>query len=94
MCNDWTHFITCTLDKDKYDRYNLPVFQKDLSQFLRNQRKKYKAEIKYLLIPEQHKDGAWHMHGLLQGLKECMLSDFSENTPKKLKESGYKEYRD
>lgn len=94
MCNDWTHFITCTLDKNKYDRYDLPVFQKDLSQFIRDQRKKYKAEIKYLLIPEQHKDGAWHMHGLLQGLQECMLSDYSETAPLKLKKSGYKEYRD
>ena len=27
-------------------------------------------KIKYLLIPEQHKDGAWHMHGLLMGLTD------------------------
>ena len=25
-------------------------------------------KIEYLIIPEQHKDGAWHAHGLIKGL--------------------------
>ena len=25
--------------------------------------------IRYLLIPEQHNDGAWHLHGLITGLE-------------------------
>lgn len=75
LCNPWDHFVTLTLDKNKYDRYNLDKYVKDLSQFIRNQRRKYKTDIKYLLIPEQHKDGAWHIHGFLMGLKSKMLTE-------------------
>lgn len=83
LCNDWEYFITLTLDKTKYDRYNLAKFNKDLSQYIRDLRKKLKADIKYLLIPEQHSDGAWHMHGFLMGLltSELKLFDKSEKLP-------------
>ena len=75
LCNSWEHFVTLTLDQKKYDRYDLGKYIKDLGQFIRDQRKKYKTDIKYLLIPEQHKDGAWHMHGFLHGLTSKMLTE-------------------
>lgn len=40
LCNPWEWFCTLTLDKAKYDRFNLPAYYKDLSQWLRDQRKK------------------------------------------------------
>ena len=93
MCNEWSHFITGTLDGSKYDRYNLSAFQKDLTIFIRNQRKDAKApNLKYLIIPEQHKDGAWHFHGLLNGLNPSMLSEFGPDVPKKIR-SQYRNYR-
>ena len=92
MCNEWTHFMTGTLDSNKYDRYNLPVFQKDLSIFIKHQRRDAKAtNLKYLLITEQHKDGAWHIHGLLSGLNPSMLSEFGPDVPKKIR-SQYRNY--
>ena len=92
MCNEWSHFMTGTLDSTKYDRYNLPVFQKDLSIFIRNQRRDAKApDLKYLIIPEQHKDGAWHFHGLLNGLNPKMLYEFGPNVPEKIR-SRYRNY--
>lgn len=75
LCNPWEHFITLTIDKNKYDRYDLSTYYKDLSQFIRDQRKKYQSDIKYLLIPERHKNGAWHMHGFLHGLIPEMLQE-------------------
>lgn len=78
ICNDWEYFITLTLDQKKYDRYNLAKFNKDLSQYIRDLRKKYETDIKYLLIPEQHKDGAWHMHGFLMGLPKAELELFDK----------------
>jgi hypothetical protein len=74
LCNPWEYFVTLTLDQKKYDRYNLDKYIKDLGQFIRDQRKKYNTDIKYLLIPEQHKDGAWHIHGFLHGLTDKMLN--------------------
>lgn len=68
MCNAWENFATLTLDPLKYDRYRLHEWKKDLSQWIRDQRKRGKGDLRYLLIPEMHQDGAWHMHGLLAGI--------------------------
>ena len=69
-CNKWDYFATLTLDKLKKDRYNLQAYIRDLGQFIRDERKRTGAEIRYMLIPEQHKDGAWHMHGYFHGIPE------------------------
>lgn len=68
LCNDWQYFVTLTLDKDKQDRYDVDGYVRDLGVWIGNYNKKYSAKLKYLLIPEQHKDGAWHMHGLFNGV--------------------------
>lgn len=88
FCNPWELYVTLTLNKEKYDRYNLYNFKKDLSQFIRDYRKKYSVDIKYLLVPEKHKDGAWHMHGLLYGLPIEHLYKFSlsEKLPYRIRE--------
>lgn len=85
LCNDWQYFFTFTLDESKYDRYDLKPFQRDLSRFIRNFSRRLEAPVKYLLIPEQHKDGAWHMHGLIMGLPKRFLTPNS---------NGYQEWAD
>lgn len=74
ICNEFEYFVTLTLDSKKYDRYNLELFIKDLGQFIRDKRKKYNTNIQYLLVPEIHNDGAWHMHGLIKGIPSDALS--------------------
>ena len=69
-CNKWDYFFTGTLDKRKQDRYDLQGYIRDLGQFIRDERKRTGAEIRYILIPEQHKNGAWHMHGYFYGIPE------------------------
>ena len=88
MCNEWEYFATLTLDKTKYDRYDLKKYIKDLSQYIRDLRKKGN-DIKYLLIPERHKDGAWHIHGFFSGIKQEELKEFSlsEKLPSYIKNS-------
>lgn len=68
LCNDFVYFVTLTLSSEKYDRHNLPLFIKDLGNFIQNYKRRKNAEIKYLFIPEQHEDGCWHMHGFIMGL--------------------------
>ena len=75
LCNSWEWFGTFTLDKEKYDRFNLQKFYKDFSQWLRDQRKKTGCSVRYVLIPELHADGAWHLHGLLAGLPALVSFD-------------------
>ena len=80
MCNEFSYFCTFTQNEDFVgDRFNLSEFRKDLSQFVRNQNRGREEKIKYLLIPEQHKNGAWHMHGLLMGLTASDLCEFTLN---------------
>ena len=88
LCNEWQMFGTFTLSPERYNRYDLGKFRSDFSQFLRDQRKKWGARVQYLIIPEQHKDGAWHAHGLLSGLSVPMLRQFSavEEIPEKMRE--------
>ena len=95
LCNPWDYFFTCTLDPKKFDRYDLSGFNKALSQFIRDCRKKYRSKISYVLIPEKHKDGAWHMHGLIFGLPRSALFDFVPGIhPDKLCNRGYKNWDD
>lgn len=76
LCNDWDYFVTLTLNQEKYNRYDLKKFHKELTQHIRDLNKKYKCKIEFLLIPEQHKDGAWHMHGFLRGLPDEIVLEF------------------
>jgi hypothetical protein len=73
LCNDWSHFVTLTLDGQKIDRYDLDGYVKKLGQWKSDYNKKYSTKLDYLLIPEQHKDGAWHMHGLMNGIAPTSL---------------------
>lgn len=68
ICNEWELFVTLTLNKCKYDRMNLKRYRVDLAQFIRNYNRKHGINVRYLLIPEMHKDKAWHMHGFIMGL--------------------------
>ena len=68
LCNNWEYFVTLTIDKKKQDRYNLQNYIHDLGVWIGNYNKKYNTKLKYLLIPEKHKDGAIHCHGLFSGV--------------------------
>lgn len=75
FCNDWDFFVTLTISPDKYDRYNLNAYVKDLGRFICNYNRYCSKDekVKYLLIPEMHADGAWHLHGLIKGIKHSDL---------------------
>lgn len=90
MCNEFRYFCTFTQDEKLRDRFDLAEFRKDLAQFVRNQNRSRSADrkIRYLLIPEEHKNGAWHMHGLLAGLdcKDLRAFTLREKLPEKIRE--------
>lgn len=70
LCNSWEWFFTLTVAPEKGIRYNLSDVQRKASDTFANFNKKYNSKAKYLLVPEQHKDGAWHIHGLLFGVPD------------------------
>ncbi len=76
ICNDWNYFVTLTIDPIKYDRSKLREYYKQLSKFINNYNYQNNCKIKYLLIPELHKDKkSWHMHGLIYNLPKNKLKE-------------------
>lgn len=73
-CGNWDWFITLTFSGDKVDRYDFDECSKKARKWLNNQRR-YAPNLMYLLVPEQHKDGAWHFHGLLANTGDMKFID-------------------
>lgn len=77
FCNPWDWFFTGSINSNKQDRTDLELFHKQLTQWLRDYNKKYKLNIKFLFVPEKHKDGkSWHIHGFIYGLPIEHLTQF------------------
>lgn len=61
--NRWDYFATFTFEKDRFDYEKC---RKRLRTFLHNFSNR-RTHIEYIAVPEQHRDGAWHFHALIQG---------------------------
>lgn len=94
LCNPWDYFFTGTIDRTKFNRFDLATYQSRLSQFIRDKRKKYHSQIQFLLVPEHHKDGAWHIHGLISGLPVDVLTSFVPPAPQRLIDGGFLNWPD
>lgn len=65
LSNDFQYFVTLTLDQDKIDRYDGTKIVRTLGQWCDNMVRR--NGLRYILVPEQHKDGAFHFHGFFSG---------------------------
>ena len=79
--NDFAYFCTWTLDKDKINRYDPKIISEKLKTHLKHQVERH--NLIYLLVPEHHKDGAIHMHGLING-DDLRLKDSGKRVLDKL----------
>ena len=93
--NKWDWMITLTLDKDKIDRYDPKEVQKLVCKWFDNQVQR--KGFKYLIVPEEHEDGAIHFHGLCNNALDFVFSEHYKIKGKKkpvalstLKKCGYK----
>jgi len=90
LCNNWDYFVTFTINQKKYNRQNLGVYYKKFSQFIRDYRKGTGNLIKYLIVPEMHKDGkSYHLHGLMADMEK---RDIVPHTNKRNAKKGYLEF--
>lgn len=72
--NVWKWFITLTINPDKIDRSDYDQVTKKLQNFLDNLRRRYCPDLKYLIVPELHKDKTnYHFHGLLADCDELQF---------------------
>ena len=70
--NSWSYFVTLTLDQEKTDRYDPVEVLKHLRHWLGNNVRR--KGLRYVLVPEHHKDGAIHFHGLFNDALEAVDS--------------------
>lgn len=65
LSNEFEYFVTLTLDQTKIDRYDPKAITKALNTWLDNMVRR--NGLRYVLVPERHKDGALHFHGFFAG---------------------------
>ena len=63
LMNDFTHFLTITINPDEFDSFDADIVRKKLMQWLKDQVKR--KGLKYILIPEYHKSKRIHAHALV-----------------------------
>lgn len=71
--NDWDYFLTLTFDPKKIDSFDYELVSKKLSQWIDNFKRKNAPDLKYILVPELHKSGRYHFHGLLKDIGNMKL---------------------
>lgn len=79
--NEWEYFITLTFNPDKVDSFYYPEVVKKLSIWLNNLKKRYSPNLKYIVVPELHKSGRFHFHGLFADIGNMSLVDSGKKLP-------------
>lgn len=74
--NDWEWFVTFTFDPQKINSSDFDTVSSVLNDWLSNMRKRYCSDLRYLLVPELHKDGLkYHFHGVFSDIGNLTMID-------------------
>lgn len=68
MSNEWEYWATQTFAPDKLNRFDLDEIIKKYNRRLWNLKNRNYYNLKWLIVPEMHKNGAWHLHMLMSGI--------------------------
>ncbi len=68
--NDFHWFVTLTFNPEKVDSFDYETAKTTLLKWCRKMRDRHE-KFDYLMIPELHKSGAVHFHGLLGDIPNC-----------------------
>ena len=90
--NEWEWFTTFTFDKGKVDRFDYSACVKALSKWLNNMRV-HSPTLAYLIVPERHKDGAFHFHGLFSGCDGLRVKYTGKTVVQRYMVDGKRRYR-
>lgn len=72
LSNDFSYFVTLTLDAEKVNRYDVKEVTSKLNNWLDNRVRR--DGLRYVLVAERHKDGAIHFHGFFNDALEAVDS--------------------
>ena len=93
LCNNFTHFVTFTFDpknskvKTEENRKGLLKMSKLLMTWINSEQinhfRRHGQRFKYLIVPERHKNNAWHFHAIFEDYKN-EIEDFYSSKNKYL----------
>ena len=73
--NRWDYFITLTIDPKKLDSSDFKLISDKLNIWTNNLKRRYCPDLKYIIVPELHKDkNKWHFHGLFANIDNLPLA--------------------
>lgn len=73
-CNEWDWFISLTFNGEKVNRYDYDLVVQKMTDWLKNN-KRVCRDMKYIVVPEMHLDGAWHFHGLFSNCDDLQFTE-------------------
>lgn len=76
----WSYFVTLTFNQEFVDRFNYKECNDKVRNWLKHQHSRFAPDLKYLFVPEQHKSGAWHFHGLISDVGDMVFADSGHTT--------------
>lgn len=77
--NHWDYFVTLTVSpQSSVDRFDIKGVTNSLLKFFDNYKQRRSSSFKYLVVPECHKNGAVHFHGLFANInpKDLKVNEF------------------
>lgn len=73
--NKWEYFVTLTINPEKLDNTDFNLISEKLNIWTNNLKKRYAPDLKYIIVPELHKDKTkWHFHGLFANIGKMPLT--------------------
>lgn len=92
LLNAWQYFVTLTFDPKEVDSLNYEVVSRCLAKWLDNM-KHQNPNMAYVIVPELHKSGRIHWHGLFRNVPKWTLEPArSPITGRLIKKNGSQIY--
>lgn len=82
LANGFRWFVTLTLSPEQIDRYDGAEIVRRLGRWCDNMVRRH--GLRYILVPERHKDGAFHFHGFFSDAVRVMDSGHTDDHGRKI----------
>lgn len=74
--NTWDYFITLTFNRKLIDSSDYDLLSNKVGIWLKNLKSRYAPDLKYLIVPELHKDGIhYHFHAVIANTGKIKFVD-------------------
>ena len=74
--NTWEYFVTFTFNRNLIDSSDYDLLAEKVSKWFNNLRSRYAPDLKYLIVPELHKDGIhYHFHAVISNVGNICFVD-------------------